>query len=864
MSGADPAGLTAAEAARRWAAHGPNELPSAERHGWRVVVIDVLREPMFILRIVGALLYLAVGEVADGVLLLVCVLCVIGLTLFQSRRTERALEALSLLAEPSARVIRDGVRRRIPARELTVGDVVELAEGERIPADALLRRTSHFAVDESLLTGESVPVIKRPSVTASALTPLGADQGQTASLFAGTLVTAGQGLAEVVNVGTGTELARMGLALQNIEIERTPLQRETGRVVRKMAAAGLLACVLVVVVYGLTRGGDLVAWKQGALAGIAMAMSVLPEEFAVVLTIFLALGAWRMSRRNVLTRRFPVIEALGAATVLCVDKTGTLTENRMALAALWPVGKDSVEPAALTSLDNAYAELLTVAAQAATHDSFDPMDRSLREERERLLGADLDQRLLREYPLSADRAAVGCVWQIGSAGWTLALKGAPEVIAQLCQLSTVERRRVEDEVDELAAQGLRVLAVARASKVAPDTAAPDTLAKPSRSLPQALDDVSLTWLGLVAFADPLRSSVPDAVQACHRAGIRVVMITGDYPLTARTIAAQAGIEVSEVRTGNELASWDDERLQREIGQINVFARVAPREKLRLVEALKRAGEVVAMTGDGVNDAPALKAAHIGIAMGERGTQVAREAAALILLDDAFESIVVAIAQGRRIYANIVKASRFILAVHIPIAGLSMLPVLMGDWPLILLPVHIVFLEFIIDPACALIFEAEREEKSGMQRPPRPLGERLFSRHMVWMGVSQGLSLWVACSLVFGFYWPRVGAESARTLGFVALVAGVLTMILINRSESDSVWRKLREWNLALVAVAGAAVVFLTVAVTLAPVRDLFSFGPVSAGALAVVVLTAVSVLMWYELIKLWHGSAVTAAGTPPQ
>ncbi len=842
MTGAEITGLTAVEASRRLAVHGPNELPATGRRGGFGVVVDVLREPMFALLIVGALLYLAVGEVADGVLLLVCVAFVIGLTLFQSHRTDRAVEALSRLAEPWVRVIRDGTRQRIPARELTVGDLIELAEGERIAADALLRRSSHFTVDESMLTGESMPVVKHPSVTASALDAPGAQGSALSSLFAGTLVTAGQGIAEVVQTGSATEFARLGLALQGIDTERTRLQQETNRVVRKMAVGGLLSCVLVVIVFGLTRGGDLTAWKEGALAGIAMAMSVLPEEFAVVLTIFLALGAWRMSHQNVLTRRFPVIEALGAATVLCVDKTGTLTENRMALAALWPAGKSMVEPAAVDTLATAEAELLAIAVRASGRDSFDPMDRSLRAEQQRLLSVDGDERLLREYPLSAQMPVVGCVWQDSAGKSSLAVKGAPERVARLCRLEGPELEMIDDAIRHLAARGLRVLGVAHAQ---PCEAQGD-------SLPASLDDFSLTWVGLVAFADPLRSSVPAAVRECHAAGIRVIMITGDYPLTARTIAIKAGIPVERVCTGAELATWDDQRLQQEIAEISVFARVAPQEKLRLVEALKSAGQVVAMTGDGVNDAPALKAAHIGIAMGERGTEVAREAAALILMDDAFESIVAAIRQGRRIYANIVKASRFILAVHVPIAGLSMLPVLMGDWPLILLPVHIVFLEFIIDPSCALIFEAEREDSRVMRQPPRPLDERLFSRHTVLMGVLQGVSLWVACSGVFVVAWSMSSADEARALSFVTLVAGIFMLILINRSESVSLWRKLRERNLALAAVSAASVLFLSLALGVDAVRELFSFAQVSVAAIAMTVMVAITSLSWYELIKVWR------------
>ena len=409
----------------------------------------------------------------------------------------------------------------------------------------------------------------------------------------------------------------------------------------------------------------------------------------------------------------------------------------------------------------------------------------------------------------------------------------------------MQRDQLDQEMSDLAGSGLRVLAVATAQG--------------QQGLPESLEEFSLTWLGLVAFADPLRASVPAAVEECHTAGIRVIMITGDYPLTARSIAKEAGIPFEQVRTGEQLANWDETSLQREIATTQVFARVAPREKLRLVEALKRAGEVVAMTGDGVNDAPALKAAHIGIAMGERGTQVAREAASLILLDDAFESIVAAVKQGRRIYANIVKASRFILAVHVPIAGLSMLPVLMGDWPLILLPVHIAFLEFIIDPACALIFEEERAERDDMRRPPRPVNERLFSRHTVVLGVLQGLSLWIACAVIFALSWPVMGAEQARALAFVALVVGVLVLILINRSETHSAWAKLHEKNLALLGVGAFGVLFLMLAVSVEPIQSLFSFAEVSVSQVMIAALVAMCSLLWFELFKVWRATHVPKA-----
>lgn len=831
-------GLDEPEAERRYRADGPNELSAYKGRGVLAIAAEIGREPMFMLLIAAGSLYLLMGNRTDALSLLGFVFIVMGMTIVQERRTEHALEALRNLSSPRALVVRAGRRRRIAGREVVRGDILLIAEGDRVPADAILRQTTSLSVDESLLTGESVPVRKSPSLDARALQRPGGDD--LPSLFAGTLVSSGQGIAEVIATGSRSELGRIGTALGQIEPEATPLHRETGRIVRLLAIVGLAGCAAVVVAYALIRGSTWGVWKVGLLAGISMAMAILPQEFPVVLTVFSALGAWRISRSRVLTRRMPAIEALGAATVLCVDKTGTLTQNQMTLKALATEGGTLrlVQPA--TQLPGQFAALLQAAILASKPDPFDPMDRALHGAAGALPGTG-DQTqpamtLVREFPLTVDFFAVSHVWQLG-AGDTIRVvsKGAPEAIAQLCQLPPARRARMDDILKDFAAQGLRVLAVACRDI-------------PAANLPANHRALRLDFTGLVAFEDPLRTTVPAAVAECRSAGIRVVMITGDYPQTAVSIARQAGIENPDaVISGSELEGMSSAELSRRVAATQVFARIVPEQKLRLVVALRTNGEVVAMTGDGVNDAPALKAAHIGIAMGGRGTDVAREAASLVLLDDDFSSIVAAVKLGRRIYDNIRKATTFILAVHIPIAGLSMAPVFVPGWPLLLLPMHVAFLELIINPACSLIFEAEEADIDIMRHPPRRTDARLFSRTTVYRALFQGLSVLAVCLGIAILAYRTHGPDTARALAFATLVVCSLVIIFVNRSASRSVLDMIRVPNPALWWVVTGASVFLTAALTVPVLRNLFAFAPLHASDLALSLAAGVSCLLWFVI-----------------
>lgn len=832
-------GLTEAEALLRLQRAGPNELPSREKRGLLAIVFEVVCEPMFLMLAAAGILYLLMGEPQDALMLLGFVFAVMGITIVQERRTEHALEALRDLSSPRALVIRGGQQRRIPGREVVSGDSLVVVEGDRIPADGLLRAGINLAVDESLLTGESVPVRKAASLNAQGLDAPGGED--SSSLFSGTLVTAGQGVVEVLGTGSRTELGKIGKVLQQVEPEATFLQKETGRLVRTFALVGLSACTLVVILYGLTRGGSAQVWKEGLLAGIALAMAMLPEEFPVVLTVFMALGAWRISRSRVLTRRMPAIEMLGAATVLCVDKTGTLTLNQMTLKCLSVEGHAQSLAGVGSELPEQVHELMEYAILASKKDPFDPMERALHAAGKQWLmeteHLHPDWSLAKEYPLTPGLLAVTHAWHCGGGQVMVATKGAPEAVVDLCHLPAERRAEIEGWVADLASRGLRVLGVARGRYGTAD-------------LPEGHHDLEHAFIGLLGLEDPVRPTVRAAVAECRTAGIRVVMITGDYPATAQSIARQAGLaHPGKVITGPELNEMSDEALAERVREVDVFARVVPEQKLRLVTALKANREVVAMTGDGVNDAPALKAAHIGIAMGGRGTDVAREAASLVLLDDDFSSIVAAVKLGRRIFDNIRKAVAFILAVHIPIAGLSMLPAFFPGWPLLLLPVHIVFLELVIDPSCSLVFEAEEAEADVMQRPPRDPQERLFSLTSIGLAVLQGATALVACLTVYLLARPGHGDGAARALTFAALVVSFLAIILANRSWTLSLLGSLRNPNPALWWVLGGTSAFLVLVLTWPVAQRLFHFAPSHGKDLLLACAAGFASILWFEAFK---------------
>lgn len=841
MSEIDPrtiTGLSEKEAAQRLKEDGYNELPSSKPRSILAITLGVVREPMFLLLVACGGIYLLLGDLREALMLLGFVFVAMGITLYQERKTERALEALRDLSSPRALVIRNGKQHRIPGRNVVRNDILMLNEGDRVSADGILLWCVNITVDESLLTGESVPVRKDSWGGQAEMGSPGGDD--LPFVYAGTLIVQGQGIARVEAVSTRTQIGRIGKALQTIEPEHTLLQRETRRLVRILTILGLSLCMIAAVVYGFTRDN----WLGGFLAGITLAMAMLPEEFPVVLTVFLAIGAWRLSERHVLTRRMPAMEMLGSTTVLCVDKTGTLTLNQMSVSKIFAGGRlHDVAEYVGKPLPEALHELVEYSILASQRDPFDPMEKALRQiGKDYLSGTEHlhdDWTIVREYPLSKKLLALSHVWKSPNGReFIIAAKGAPEAIADLCHLDPDELDALSSRVVAMAAEGLRILAVAKASFREPD-------------LPGEQHTFSFGFLGLIGFADPVRPGVPTALKECYAAGIRVIMITGDYPATAQSIARQIGLRrEDEYITGPELQTMAEEELRQRIKTVNIFARILPEQKLKLVQALKAGSEVVAMTGDGVNDAPALKAAHIGIAMGGRGTDVARESAALVLLDDDFSSIVNAVKHGRRIFENLRKAMAYIFAIHVPIAGMSLLPILLG-WPLVFFPVHIAFLELIIDPACSVAFEAELPEKDVMKRPPRDPAEPLFGRRLVGLSMLQGVSVLAIILAVFAIALQRgQGAQEARTLTFTTLIIANLGLILTNRSWSRTIVRTLNTPNAALWWVIGGALLFLSLALNTPFMRGLFHFSVLHPTDIAICMAAGLVSVLWFEVLKI--------------
>ncbi|WP_198408455.1 cation-translocating P-type ATPase [Methylomicrobium lacus] len=840
-------GLSSAAAAKRLKLDGYNELPRSDKRGFWRILFEVLRQPMFALLIGGGIVYFLMGDRIEAILLLIFASLSVMITLVQETRSEKVLEALRNLASPRALVIRDGKRILIAGREVVRDDLIVISEGDRIAADSTLVWSQDLLLDESLLTGESMPV-RKLAQDGSAKTP---DQRAVPKpggedlpyIFAGTLVVRGTGQARVHATGMRSEMGKIGRALGAIETEQPRLQRQIHSFVRTFALIGALVGSLTVLLFGLLRG----SWLEAILGGIAIGMSMLPEEFPLVMTVFMAMGAWRISQVRVLTRRASAIETLGATTVLCTDKTGTLTENRMTVVSLCSEGTrwDQDEK---NKLSDKPREILEAALFACPREPTDPMDMAVHALWEAQGGASkasfADRTLIRAYGLRPDLFAVANILSSGGdANGTVYAKGALEAIAELCQLPPERLVKIRAQVDALAHDGVRVLGVAKATVVN---------AAQRHDLPETPRGFEFEYVGLIGFADPIRANVPVAVAECRSAGIRVVMITGDYPATARAIGLKAGLDSTEVLAGEEIDAMSEDSLALRIKSTSIFARIQPNQKLRIVQSLKANGEIVAMTGDGVNDAPAIKAAHIGIAMGGRGTDVAREASAIVLLDDDFGSIVTTIRLGRRIYDNLRKAIEYIIAVHIPIAGLALLPLLLG-LPLMLTPIHIAFLEMVIDPACSVVFEAEKEEDDVMQRPPRdPASPLLLPKRILW-AILQGL---IVLAILAGVLISasRMGMPEAdlRALVFTSLVLMNIGLILINRSFKASLFRAFLRPNRSLWILLGSVIVLLATAVFWRPAQLLFHFGRLHWDDLAVSAVAGfLSLLLLVAIKSLW-------------
>ena len=793
------AGLSEAEAKDRLARFGPNAIEKQRSRTLLVIATDTLREPMVLLLAAAAGLYLLFGDLTEGLFMAGGAGLSVIISVAQQVRSERALDALQTLAAPRAEVLRDGRKRSVAAAELVPGDMIFVSEGGRVPADSVLVAGDALEVDESTLTGEAAACTRIPG-TAAGQAETQPGEATSSNLFASTLIVRGHGMAQVVRTGAATRIGAIGEELTLLQEEPTPLQRDIGRLVQRIGVLAVLFCVAAALTYGLLRSD----WFGGMLAGLTLAIALVPEEFPMVFLVFMALGAWRLARRNVLVRRSAIIETLGATTLLCVDKTGTLTENRMRVHTVWRAGRRHD----ITGASNpANGALMGIARMASAVNPNDPIDVAVHA----IATGTTLAAPVRSHPLRPDFLAFVQIWPTEGGGVIYAAKGAPETILELCDLDRPSRDAAEAAIQQLASEGLRVLGVASAR-----------FGKDPES-----DPARLTYQleGLLGFEDPIRADVPAALRAAREGGVDIAMITGDYPATALHVANEAGIDTAAgLQTGAQLsggAGIDP--------GVRVFARISPEQKLRLIRGFQGAGYLVAMTGDGVNDASALASANVGIAMGQRGTDVAREASDLILLDDRLPSIVEGIALGRRIFSNLRAALVYIVAIHIPVAGLALLPMLVG-LPMLFFPMHLVLLELMIDPLCSLVFEGRSNERTLMKSPPRRASEALFGRSELGQSVVQGNAILAS---IFGFYvlLHMLGTTegTARFAGFTALVSSHLALALsaVRRGQGKDATYPRVVW----VILTGAALV-LAAAALVPAFGAVLQFSPIPFGLAA--------------------------------
>lgn len=816
---------------------GYNSLPSSKPKNFFLIALGVIKEPMFILLVACGTLYMFLGDIQEGLMLLGFVFVIMGIEFFQEKKTEKALDALKDMASPRALVIRDGVETRIAGFEVVTGDIIVLQEGDRVPADATVLQSINLLADESLLTGEPVPVRKNDWDGFEKSTQPGGDD--LPFVYSGSMIVQGNGIARVMSIGINTEIGKIGKALESVKEEPTKLKLEMGSLVKKVSIIAGVLCIVVIVVYTVSRG----SLVDGFLAGITLAMAILPEEFPVILTVFMALGAWRMAKIKVLTRKPSAIETLGSTTVLCTDKTGTLTQNKMTVARLYN-GKDFLAFTKNNALSSEFHEIVEYGILSSQTNPFDPMEKAITSMGNLYLkGTEhihTNWEMIKEYPLSKELLAMSRVFSLkGTKKKIIAAKGAPEAIFDLCHLDEENKKQMSLAVEELAGTGLRVIGVAKAKINSP-------------GLPDIQHDFIFDFIGLIGLSDPIRENVKEAVSECYKAGIRVIMITGDYPVTAKNIAFEIGLTNHEkCITGQELQAITDDELCEKIKDINVFARVVPEQKLKIVNALKKNGEIVAMTGDGINDAPALKAANIGIAMGEKGTDVAREASSLVLMDDNFSSIVRGIKMGRRIFDNLQKAFGYTVAIHVPIAGLSLFPILLGHLPLILWPVHIVFLELIIDPACSIIFEAEKEELNVMIRPPKSLTNKFFGLNKMLFSFLQGFGILIITLAVYGGgLYLGLGDIEVRTMTFTTLIVSNIAIILTNRSWTANIFKIIATPNTAVLWVVGGAIFFMALILNIPFFLNLFQFEKLHFLNVLICIIAGSATIVWFEIFKM--------------
>nr|WP_307989302.1 cation-translocating P-type ATPase [uncultured Niameybacter sp.] len=825
------AGLTTAEATKLQEQYGKNELTPLKKESFFHKVLHIISEPMFLLLIVAAIVYFLLGEPQDGAIMLIFVIGIISIDVIQEWKTDKTLNALKDLSAPHVQVIRDGKEMKIASCDLVPGDLMMIYEGVKIPADGIILKCNDLCVDESSLTGEAEGMWK---VTTDQVEP-SLDYWRRDYCYAGTLVTQGTATVQVDKIGTSTEYGKIGTNVASAPDEPTPLQKQTSKLVKTCAIIAAILFTLVGVFTYLNLPDHTLVDRiiESILSGITLAMAMIPEEFPVILTVFLSMGAWRLAKKSSLVRKLPSVETLGAVSVLCVDKTGTITMNQMTVQDTW-------------ALDENIEHLCEIMGLGCETEAYDPMEKAMLNYCEKL-GITKEHlfagQLINEYAFTNELKMMGHVWH-HDGEIIIAAKGSPERIIPLCNLSKEELKTTEHKIQSMSEEGLRVIAV---GVMYPEN---------EEAIPTQITDCSLTLCGLIGLADPPRETVKNDIALCNKAGIRIVMITGDNGMTASSIAKKIGMpNCDHIITGDMLNNMSDMELRDKVRDVSIFSRVVPEHKMRIVKAFKENGEIVAMTGDGVNDAPALKYADIGIAMGKRGSEVSREAADLILMDDNFSTIVDTVKDGRRIYDNIRKAVGYVFTIHIPIAFASLLGPIMGINPtsLFLLPLHVVLLELIIDPTCSIVLERQPAETSIMSRKPRNPKEKLLTPKLLLKSVLQGLVIFLASFSTYLTILEQnpTNASLARTMGLAIIMISNLFLVQVNSSDYDFAIQSIKRlatdkvmWAVNVGTLVGLYIILYT------PLHSFLKLTSLSGIQLLMVFLIAALAVLWYEIVKL--------------
>ncbi|EDT75785.1 cation-translocating P-type ATPase [Clostridium butyricum] len=816
-------GLNSEEVEKLQKKYGMNELVIQEKPNMLKKFLGVFKEPMFLLLLIAATVYFLLGAPKDGAIMLVFVGFVASITFIQEWKTEKTMNALKDLTSPKVNTLRNGKNILIKSTELVPGDVVFLSEGERIPADCIVLEPSNFSVDESILTGESEYVMKVSTTQSEKST----DYWKKDILYAGTLCVFGKCTAIVKFTGVNTEYGKIGKAISEAKDEPTPLQKKVSILVKNIAIAGVVLCISVMVA-SYFYSFDIL---NSILSGISLAMAIIPEEFPVVLTVFLSMGAYRLAKNNTLMRKISAVETLGSATVLCVDKTGTITQNKMKVKSIYSDG------IIFNNEDLKNQELSDLMVLSCEKDPYDPMEKAILE------AANLSKlETLYKYDLSKKIAFDSKTKRMANIyikdnKYYVAVKGSAETVLGLCNLDKQRMDEINIEIDKMASNGLRVLALADCT---------------SEKVYDDLECYELTFKGLVGLQDPPKEGVEEAIKLCKKAGIRVVMITGDYSKTAMAIGEEIGLRFTDkVIVGNEIDSLSENELCEVVKSCDVFSRVIPEQKMKIVKALKKNGEIVAMTGDGVNDAPALKSADIGIAMGQRGTEVAKEAADMILMDDNFTTIVKSVKDGRRVYDNIRKAMVYILIIHIPIAAMAMFAPLFNLPPL-LLPMHIMLLELIIDPTCSIVFEGEPAEANIMDNPPRPPQEPLLTRNLTIKVVLQGIIMFLAAFMPFHYMIDLgISSEYARSFSLITFIVANVTLVLVNRSNTELLYHLIKEKGSKVRLIVNSMALIMVFAIVYIPILNSF-FRTEKIGIYPLIIAIVLGFIStgWWEIVKI--------------